>query len=120
MNITNDKPVTIYANNFDDVKRYSCRLARKKLNEDSYEYGYIPIKFKQGVDLETKNKIIIKNAFLTFYKKDNQTIPYIFVLDFDLVKEDNIEKQETEDLFADFGKEVKLNDIEITNSDLPF
>ena len=35
-------------------------------------------------------------------------------------KETDIVKQETKDNFKEFGREVKLNDIEILDSDLPF
>ena len=65
---------------------------------------------------------------MTFYKsKDKATIPYIFVMDFEKLedtikrsKETDIVTQDTKDDFEEFGREVKLNDIEILDSDLPF
>ena len=100
----------------------------KKLANGEYENGYIDIQFRQGVEIENKTRIYLKNAFLTFYKsKDKATIPYIFVMDYEVAeeqtkhnKETDIAKQETKDDFADFGREVAMSEVEITDEDLPF
>lgn len=127
MNITSDKPYMIFVKEHNGKKYYKVGLSKKK-QDGTYENGYVDIQFKQGIEFENKEQIYIKNAFLTFYKsKDKATIPYIFVMDFEKLedtikrsKETDIVTQDTKDDFEEFGREVKLNDIEILDSDLPF
>lgn len=123
MNIQSDKPYMIFEKEYNGKKYYKIGLS-KKLKNGEYENGYVDIQFKQGVEIHNKERIYLKDAFLTFYKsKDKATIPYIFVMDFERVentKESNIVKQDTKDDFADFGKEIILDEVEITDSDLPF
>ena len=115
MNIQNDKPLTIYVKEYGERKYYKVKLSKKK-QDGSFENGYIDIQFKKGVEFKNEDKIYIKNAFLTFYKnKDNKTIPYIMVMEYELVK-DVIEKEHidvkkdevepSDDLFVEFGKET--------------
>lgn len=123
MNIQSDKPYMIFEKEYNGKKYYKIGLS-KKLKNGEYENGYVDIQFKQGVEIHNKERIYLKDAFLTFYKsKDKATIPYIFVMDFERVentKESNIVKQDTKDDFKDFGKEVILDEVEITDEDLPF
>ncbi len=127
MNIQSDKPYMIFQKEYNGKKYYKLGLSRK-LQNGEYENGYIDIQFKQNIEIENKERIYLKNAFLTFYKsKDKATIPYIFVMNFERMedaiehsKETDIVKQETKDGFADLGKEVRLDEIEITDEDLPF
>ena len=127
MNVQTDKPCMIFVKEYNGKKYYKVGLSRKK-QDGTYENGYVDIQFKQDVEIQNKERIYLKNAFLTFYKsKDKATIPYIFVMDFERMedaiehsKETDIVKQETKDDFEEFGREVKLNDIEILDSDLPF
>lgn len=127
MNIQDDKPRMIFAKEHDGRKYYKVGIS-KKLANGEYENGYIDIQFRQGVEFENKTRIYLRNAFLTFYKsKDKATIPYIFVMDYEVAeeqikhnKETDVAKQETKDDFADFGREVAMSEVEITDSDLPF
>ena len=127
MNIQTNKPLMIFVKEHNGEKYYKVGLSRKK-QDGTYESGYVDIKFKQGIEFKNKDQIYIKNAFLTFYKsKDKATIPYIFVMEFERLedtikhsKETDIVRQDTKDDFEEFGREVKLNDIEILDSDLPF
>ena len=120
MNIQTDKPQMIFVKEYNGKKYYKVGLSRKK-QDGSYENGYVDIQFKQGIEFENKEQIYIKDAFLTFYKsRDKATIPYIFVMEFERMgetiqhsKEDDIEKQDTEDLFAEFGREHKDDDFEL-------
>lgn len=120
MNISNDYPVMIFRNEYEGKIFYKIGLSKKK-QDGSYESGSMTCQFKKDVNLEDKTKIYIKKAWLTFYKnKDNATIPYVFVNEFETVSEtiDNskvIAKQEADDPFKDFGEEVALLD-----DDLPF
>ena len=125
MNIQSDKLFTIFAKDFEGKYLYRTSISRK-MQEGKYDNAYIDVRFKQGEQLENKSRIYIKNGFLTFYrKKDNTPVFYIMVLDYEKVEETieqskDIVKQETKDNFKEFGREVKLNDIEILDSDLPF
>lgn len=124
MNIQNDKAITIYTKEYNNKKYYKTKLS-KKLQDGSYENGYIDIQFKKGIEFNDKEQIYLKNAFLTFYKsKEKATIPYIFVMDFEKL-EDTIEhskdivKQDTKDEFKDLGTSLKAEDI-LTEDDFPF
>ena len=137
MNISNEYPVRIYKSEFEGNVFYSVGRTKKDQN-GNYINGYMPCKFKKGVNVEHKSKIYIKNAWLTFYlkevekdgKKSNVTVQYIFVNDFEPIEE-TIENAKTlnnmsdsqivqavvndEDPFKSFGEEVML-----TDEDLPF
>ena len=82
----------------------------KKLEDGSYENGYMDVRFKKDVDLENMTKINIKEAWLTFYTKsegdDKVTKPYIFINRFELVEDSDIESNSDE--------------IVINPDDLPF
>ena len=126
MNIENKYPVMIFRSAFDNKYFYKMGLSKK--NQDgSYTNGYIMCRFKNGVELEDKTKIYIKNAWLDFYLKDKETKPYIFVNEFETISE-TIEKAKEptnsdivkavmndEDPFSSFGNEIALSD-----EDLPF
>lgn len=81
----------------------------KKLEDGTYENGYIDVRFKKDVELENMTKINVKDAWLTFYLKDNDdykiTKPYIFINKFEIVDEANSSES---------------NEIEIDMDDLPF
>lgn len=127
MNIQSDKSYMIFEKEYNGKKYYKVGLSRKK-QDGTYENGYVDIQFKQDVEIHNKERIYLKDAFLTFYKnKDKATIPYIFVMDFERIadtiehsKEKDVVKQDVKDDFADFGKEVSLDEVEITEEDLPF
>lgn len=121
MNISSEYPVRIYRKESEGntYYNYSMGLSNKK-QDGSYEYGYIKCRFRKGVTLENQTRIYLKEAWLSFYKKEDKTVPYIFINEFETVAEaiDNskdIKKDEVEDPFKDFGEEVMLSD-----DDLPF
>ena len=93
---------------------YSIGLSKKN-QEGKYENGYFSCKFKKGVEIDNKTKIKIKNAWLTFNQKEGKTYPYIFIADYDMIEEKEVENVET-DLFQEFADETIDEDL----SDLPF
>lgn len=110
MNITNDKELMVFKNEYG---RYSIGLSKKKM-DGSYENNYFPIRFKKDVVLENQTKIKINNAFLTFdnWEKDGKkgTTFYIMCLDFDKTDTPSTnEKKEVNDPFADFGDSIDDN-----------
>lgn len=113
MNIENKYPVTIFKNEYEGRAFYKVGLSRKDMS-GNYINGYMSCRFKNGVSLEDKTKIYIKNAWLDFYLKEKTTIPYIFISEFETIGE-TIEAAKSEDPFKEFGNEVVL-----TDDDLPF
>lgn len=80
--------VMIFMNEREGRKSYSMGIS-KKLQDGSYENGFIPAQFRKDVSLGNKTKIEIKKAWLSFYKttEGNRTVPYIFIDDFIVTEE---------------------------------
>ena len=103
MHIKENEEVMIFKN---DKDFYTIGLSRKDRN-GQYFNGYFPCQFKKGVSLESKTKIKLKNAFISFYLKDNETKTYIMILDFEIVeKHENYAKLK--------------GDVEVDEENLPF
>lgn len=119
MNIQTDKSYMVFRHENQYGVNYSFGLARKD-NNGGYINAYIPIRFKNGVEVKDRTNIYIKQAFLTFYlNKENKANWYIMILDFETVGE-TIEKtkepvKEEVDPFTQFA-----NEVTITDDDLPF
>lgn len=117
MNITNENAVMIFRREYNGNVYYSVGLSKKN-QDNTYTNGYMPCQFKKGVLIEDKTKIYIRKAWLSFYLKDKETKPYIFINEFELVGE-TIEKAKEEikevDPFTQFA-----NEVELTDDDLPF
>lgn len=124
MNITNENKILVFRKDGQYGPMYSIGLS-KKGQDGKYQNGYIGCKFKNGVELENRTNIYIKNAWLTFYlDKSNKTVPYIFINEFTTV-EQTIEQAKEEvkqnnDPFEEFSKEANLNELEVSGMDLPF
>lgn len=115
MNIENKYPVMIFKNEYNGKVFYKVGLSRKD-RDGNYINGYMSCRFKREVTLEDKTKIYIKSAWLDFYLKDKQTIPYIFINEFEKVEE-TINNAKTEDKEPNY---YYTKDIEYTDEDLPF
>jgi glutaredoxin len=116
MEVVSNKNEMIFRTDFDGGVRYSIGLSRK--NQDgSYMRGYMNVTFRKGVELENKTQIRIKSAWIDFYKdRENRTVPYIFINEFEEVKKDP---------FEEYGQSITTKSrieeqLEITDSDLPF
>ena len=72
MNIENKYPVMIFRSTYENKYFYKMGLS-KKGQDGKYINGYIMCRFKNGVELEDKTKLYIKNAWLDFYLKDKET-----------------------------------------------
>lgn len=120
MNISNDREVMI----FKKEKKYLVGISKK--NQDgSYDNAYFPIQFNQGVELENKTLIRIKNAWLSFYKweneKDKGTVFFIKCSDFEVARE----PEEEVNPFEAFGNSIETESevgeqITIDDDELPF
>ena len=105
MKISNEYPVMIFANQKEDKTYYSLGLSKK--NQDgSYINGYLQCQFKKGVELDNQTNIYIKDAWISFYIKDNKTIPYVFINEYELV--------------ADVIKSFEKDEVVLSPDDLPF
>ena len=79
-------PVMIFRNAFDSGISYSTTISHKNINGE-FENAFINVRFKKNVDVENKQQIIIKDAWLDFYQsKEGKNVFYIFINDFDKVK----------------------------------
>lgn len=118
MNITNDKEVMIFKNEYNGRINYSVGLTKKD-KDGKYINGYMNVQFKKDIELENQTKIKIKEAWLSFNQHEKKTYPYIFINDFELV-----EKKESNP-YEEFGNNMKTEfnvgeQIQITDEDLPF
>lgn len=105
MNIEVNRPVTIFRKDFDDRTVYSMGISKKDINGD-YVNGYVPVMFPKGVTIDNKTRIYIRQAWLSFSLVEGRTRLYIFINDFETVKE-TIEKakEEYNDPFSKFAEE---------------
>ena len=80
--------VMVFVNEHNGKKSYSIGIS-KKLQDGSYENGFLPAQFKKDVVINNKTKIDIKKAWLSFYKttEGNRTVPFIFINDFTVTEE---------------------------------
>lgn len=109
MNLSSDRPVTIFRRDYQGRQFYSIGLSKKDRNGTKY-YGYMPCQFKKGVSLENKTRVYIQSAFITFYLKDKQTMPYVMITQFETVEE-TIQNSKSEDPFLQFGDEVDIDNM---------
>lgn len=122
MEIVSNKEEMIFKSEYNDKPIYRIGLSKKD-KEGRYIKGYMNVNFKKGVELDNMTKIKIKSAWLDFYKKDINTIPVIFINDFDIVSvTPTVSKK---DVFEEFGNSIKTDfdtggQIQITDNDLPF
>ena len=73
----------VFSNEYNGRKFYKVGIS-KKMQDGSYQNGYVDVQFKKDIVLENKTKINIKSGWLTFYmNKENITVPYIFVNEFE-------------------------------------
>lgn len=101
MNIQNDKPVMIFRRDTEFGTFYNVGLS-KKTKEGTYLNGYMVVQFRNGVEIENQTKIVIKKAWLSFFLKEKETKPYIFIADFEIYNEDPYEAM---------GQEIDDNDL---------
>lgn len=117
MNIIEEKEKVIYRNERDGKKAYSIGISKKK-EDGTFENGYIPCRFKKDVELHNKDKIKIKSAWLDFYKIEKKTFIYIFINDFELVKEQTDTNVGDQQASVDNWSSAK--DIDEDSMELPF
>ena len=93
MQIKENEEVMIFKN---DKGYYSIGLSRKDRNGEYY-HAYFPCQFKKDVNVDNKTKIKIKNAFMSFYNKDDKQVFYLMVLDFQEIENKNVYELKSEE-----------------------
>lgn len=122
MNITSEQPYTVFRNDYNQYTFYKLGISKRDAT-GKWINGYIRCKFKKDVVVENKTRIYLKKAWLSFDLKEKETMPFIFVAEFETIDETienskkNAEEQQrtAEDPFKDFGEETEIRD-----EDLPF
>jgi len=94
-------------NNEGETRVYYTYSIASKITDNSYEYMSKPIKFKRDCEPSETCNIKINNAFQSFYKKGEEKVDYLMVLDYEIIDE---EKHEP----------IENYRPEITDDDLPF
>ena len=117
MNIQTDKPKMIYKYTTDKgIELYSIGLSKKR-EDGTYENGFMSCKFKKGIKLENKTKIMIKGGWINFDIKDKKTYPFIFINDFEVIED---KQAENEFSAMKTTTEYKEDEVTLTPDDLPF
>ena len=115
MNIQDDKQYTIYEKEINGTKFYRLQMS-KKMQDGSYQNGYIDVKFAKCEPPKNRDRIYLKKAWISFYlSKDKHTIPYVVCMEYETAEQvirdskKDIVKQEVKndsgDLFKEFGEE---------------
>lgn len=115
MNIQDDKQYTIYEKEINGTKFYRLQMS-KKVQDGSYQNGYIDVKFAKCEPPKNRDRIYLKRAWISFYlSKDKRTIPYVVCMEYETAEQvirdskKDIVKQEVKndsgDLFKEFGEE---------------
>lgn len=124
MNIQDDKQFTIYEKEINGVKYYRLQMG-KKVQDGSYQNGYIDVKFAKCEPPKNRDRIYLKKAWISFYlSKDKHTIPYVVCTEYetteqvirdskkDIVKQE-VKEDNPDDLFKEFGEEHKDDEFEL-------
>lgn len=64
--------------------KYSIGVSSKSKDGDEWIKGYIPCKFKKGVEMENQTKIQINNAFYVVDKGKERNYVSLMITDFDI------------------------------------
>lgn len=110
MEIKTDKEEMIFRNEYEGKVSYKIGLSKKN-KEGQYEKGYMPVRFKQDIELNNQTRILIKEAWLSFNTHDKKTYPYIFINDFNIIDKGTPDQKNP---YEEFGKQIAIE------SDLPF
>lgn len=124
MEIVSDREETIYRKDFDGKPKYTIGLVKKD-KQGNYENGYMTARFKQDVTLRDRTKIMIKQAWLSFSQYEKKTYPYVFINDFEIVDEGEMQETQGDEVNpfeymktkveSDIGEQIRIED-----GDLPF
>lgn len=104
MHIKEDTIVMIFNHEFNGKKYYSIGLGKKD-KTDKYINGYINCSFKKGIEIPNKTLVKIKKGWLDFYLKDKTTVPYVFILEYEIIESKNVKN----DPYSDMAYKIEGN-----------
>lgn len=109
----------VFRRDYEGKSFYSIGLSKKQ--ENGYLNGYMPCSFKKGVDVQNKTKIKATNMWLTFYLKEKETKPYIFINEFEILDKADYKITTNEGkVIAEVNHdELKTSEIDLQD-ELPF
>lgn len=84
--ITDKGSEMIFRSDEGKYPRYSIGVSSKD-KDGEWVRGYIPCKFKKGVELENMTRIIIKNSFYVVERGDKRNFVSLMILEFELENE---------------------------------
>ena len=89
INVNNEgknSPIMIFRNEKDGRVFYSTTVSTKD-KDGNYQNAFINVNFRKNVEVDNKQLIILKSAWLDFFQtKDGKDVFSIFVNDFDKVE----------------------------------
>lgn len=119
MEIINNRPIMVFKKD----NKYNIGISKKK-KDGSYETAYMKIEFNKNIEIEDRQLITIKNAWLDFYNWEYEnkkgTTWYIRCSEFEIYNKENNEEKNP---YADMKTQVESDigkQIQIDSSDLPF
>ena len=122
MHIDFKYPVTIFRNDYNGRTYYRLGLS-KKIQDGSYENGYIDCQFRKNVEILNKTKIRITDSWLTFYlrhkelnnsKEFKETVPYIFINEFEYEDETDeyTEEVSIDNILSNEQEQIDIDDLD--------
>ena len=84
---TDDRPVMVFRDDKGQFPRYSLGIS-SKAPDGEWINGYIPCKFKKGIEVENMTKIKINNSFYTASKGEKYVFTSLMITDFEKVDEE--------------------------------
>ena len=73
-------PAMIFRHDYNGKAFY--KMSKPKMRDGEWMHGDISVYFKKGVEVQDKTKINIRSGWLDYYKKDKETVWYVFVNEF--------------------------------------
>ena len=119
MKLLSDKEEIIFRFEREDGKVSYAKGMAHKLQDGTWEHGYIPVRFPKGTDLKNKTKIIIKEAWDDFFIKDNKTYPYYYINKFELASDFEAIKQ-VADSYIEKKERTYLEEQQLDTGEYPF
>lgn len=124
--ITAGKKIRVFKKEYNGRVYYNVQMQQKNLDETVVKY-YRPVTFKKGITLDDPDgkgiDIIIHKGFENL--RPNAKDPYnpittIMITDFEVVERQEQKEAEAYDMFQENLNENEMENIEITDQDLPF
>lgn len=114
-----NKPYTIKKQTFSGYTFYKIAVSQKTFDGQTKIYDY-PVNFKNGVELDDGETIIITKGYENI--RDNKNDKYSFITSIMIEEFEKVEKkqQETKTAIDEYNQKMNTNDITFTDDDFDF